>query len=111
MTSIDGFEILVSSPVFFWVMAGLAVLAVTISKSGFGGALGSLSLPLLLFVLPPKIALGVLLPLFLITDVWVVYIWRHMLDRRILMIMCGFGLLGQLLGWLLFDYLSDRLLT
>jgi uncharacterized membrane protein YfcA len=34
-----------------------------------------------------------------------------MLDRRILMIMCGFGLLGQLLGWLLFDYLSDRLLT
>ena len=63
------------------------------------------------FVLPPKIALGVLLPLFLITDVWVVYIWRRMLDRRILMIMCGFGLLGQLLGWLLFDYLSDRLLT
>ena len=75
------------------------------------GALGSLSLPLLLFVLPPKIALDILLPLFLITDVWVVYIWRRMLDRRILMIMCGFGLLGQLLGWLLFDYLSDRLLT
>ncbi len=111
MTSIDGFEILASSPLFFWMMAGLAVLAVTISKSGFGGALGSLSLPLLLFVLPPKIALGVLLPLFLITDVWVVYIWRRMLDRRILMIMCGFGLLGQLLGWILFDYLSDRLLT
>ena len=41
----------------------------------------------------------------------VVYIWRRMLDRRILMIMCGFGLLGQLLGWILFDYLSDRLLT
>ena len=54
---------------------------------------------------------GILLPLFLITDVWVVYIWRRMLDRRILMIMCGFGLLGQLLGWILFDYLSDRLLT
>ena len=111
MTSIDDFEILASSPLFFWMMAGLAVLAVTISKSGFGGALGSLSLPLLLFVLPPKIALGVLLPLFLITDVWVVYIWRRMLDRRILMIMFGFGLLEQLLGWLLFDYLSDRLLT
>ena len=69
MKSIDGFEILASSPLFFWMMAGLAVLAVTISRSGFGGALGSLSLPLLLFVLPPKIALGILLPLFLITDV------------------------------------------
>jgi uncharacterized membrane protein YfcA len=92
-------------------MAGLAALAVTISKSGFGGALGSLSLPLLLFVLPPKVALGVLLPLFLIADVWVVYIWRRMLNHQILMITCGFGLLGQLLGWLLFDYRSDRLLT
>ncbi len=54
---------------------------------------------------------GILPPLFLMTDVWVVYILRRMLDRRILMIMCGFGLLEQLLGWLLFDYLSDRLLT
>ena len=106
-----GFEMMASAPVFFWALALTAVIAVAISKSGFGGALGSLSVPILLFVLPPKAALGVMLPLFLLIDVWVVYVWRRMLDRRILLIMCMFGLLGQLVGWLLFDYLSDALLT
>ncbi len=107
----DGFEILAESPVYFWIMAALAVLAVAISKSGFGGALGSLSVPIMLFVLPPRLALGILLPLFLVTDVWVVYLWRHWLNRRILLVMCTFGLLGQLIGWLLLDVFNDRILT
>ena len=83
----NGFEILETSPEYFWFLAVLAVLAVSISKAGFGGALGSFSVPILLFALPPKLAIGVLLPLFLVTDVWVVYIWRKMLDKRILLIM------------------------
>ena len=111
MSSINGFEILETSPEYFWFLAVLAVLAVSISKAGFGGALGSFSVPILLFALPPKLAIGVLLPLFLVTDVWVVYIWRKMLDKRILLIMCLFGLIGEVLGWLLFDYLNDQMLT
>ena len=111
MSTINAFEILENSPEYFWFLAVLAVLAVSISKSGFGGALGSISVPILLFALPPKLALGVLLPLFLVTDVWVVYIWRKLLDKRILLIMCAFGLIGELIGWLLFDYLNDQILT
>ena len=106
-----GFEAMQDTPVYFWVICFLSVMAVSISKSGFGGALGSLSTPILLFVLPPKLALGVLLPLFLITDVWVVYLWRQWMNRRFALIMCGFGIAGQLVGWLLFDYLNDRVLT
>jgi hypothetical protein len=34
----------------------LAVILVAISKSGFGGALGSLGLPVMVFVFPPKIS-------------------------------------------------------
>ena len=111
MSSIIGFEILETSPEYFWFLAVLAVLAVSISKAGFGGAMGSLSVPILLFALPPKLAIGVLLPLFLVTDVWVVYLWRKMLDKRILLFMCAFGLIGEVVGWLLFDYLNDKLLT
>ena len=111
MSSINGFEVLENSPEFFWLLAVLSVLAFSISKAGFGGALGSFSVPILLFVLPAKMALGVLLPLFLVTDIWIVYIWRHMLDQRILLIMCLFGLVGQIVGWILFDYLNDRILT
>ena len=111
MSTINGFEILENSPEFFWFLAVLSVLAVSISKAGFGGALGSLSVPILIFVLPPKQAIGVLLPLFLITDVWVVYIWRNMLEKSILLVMCAFGILGQIVGWLIFDYLNDQMLT
>ena len=66
MLTINGFEILETSPEYFWFLAVLSVLAVSISKAGFGGALGSLSVPILIFVLPPKQAIGVLLPLFLV---------------------------------------------
>jgi uncharacterized membrane protein YfcA len=56
MSSINGFEILANSPAYFWSLAILAVLAVSISKAGFGGAMGSFSVPILLFALPPKLA-------------------------------------------------------
>ena len=111
MSSKNGFEILETSPEYFWFLAVLAVLAVSISKAGFGGAMGSFSVPILIFVLPPKLALGVLLPLFLVTDVWVVYIWRSMLDKHILLTMCAFGVIGEIVGWLIFDYLNDQILT
>ena len=103
-------EIMQASPVFFWLICFLSVTALAISKSGFGGALSSISTPILLFVMPPKMALGVLLPIFLITDVWVVYIWRKHVHWRFVFIMCGFGIAGQLAGWLLFDYFSNSML-
>ena len=106
-----GFEGIGVGPLFFWSVCFAAVMAVSISKAGFGGALGSLSIPIMLLVLPPKIALGVMLPLFLVTDVLVVTLMRRMIDRRILLIMCGFALAGQLTGWLFFDHLSERLLV
>jgi len=111
MSSLNGLEILETSPEYFWFIAILAVLAVSISKAGFGGAMGSYSVPILILVIPPKLALGVLLPLFLITDVWVVYIWKSMLEKRVLLIMCAFGIIGEIVGWLLFDYLNDQILT
>tara|TARA_X000000950_G_scaffold289254_1_gene411287 strand:- start:5057 stop:5863 length:807 start_codon:yes stop_codon:yes gene_type:complete len=103
-------EVMNASPVFFWMICFVSVTALAISKSGFGGALGSLSMPIMLFVLPPKLALGVLLPIFLITDIWVVYIWRKHVHWRFVIIMCVFGLAGQMAGWLLFDYFSNAML-
>ena len=103
-------DVMDASPVFFWMICILSVTAVAISKSGFGGALGSLSMPIMLFVLPPKFALGVLLPIFLITDIWVVYIWRKHVHWRFVMIMCAFGLAGQMAGWLLFEHFSEAML-
>ena len=93
----------------FWMMAGLAVLPATISKSGFGG-LWVPEFTTAPFRFATQDCTGILLPLFLITDVWVVYILRRMLDRRIpddhVRLWTSHSVQLDT-----FDYLSDRLLT
>ena len=106
-----GFETLTNEPFLFWVMAAMSVLMLSVAKSGFGGALATTSVPIMLFVLPPKLALAVLLPMFLITDVGVLFIWYKYCNWRIVLIMSLFALLGQVVGWLLFDYFTDQMLT
>ena len=63
----------INQPEILIFVTVLAVILVAISKSGFGGALGSLGLPVMVFVFPPKLAIAVLLPLYLITDISVSY--------------------------------------
>ena len=62
------FSIIAAAPIGFFFFGILSTLLVAISKAGFGGALGSLSLPLMLVVLSPGPALSVLLPIFLLCD-------------------------------------------
>ena len=96
-------EIHIILPVAIW-----AVFLVAISKSGFGGGLGSLGLPVMVFAVPPKFAIAVLLPLYLVTDVFVAYSWRKFPVLKILKFMVFGGIVGQILGWLCFEYLEDR---
>ena len=86
----------------------LSVILVAISKSGFGGALGSLGLPVMVLAFPPKLAIAILLPLYLITDIFVAYTWRKFPVLKILKLMVLGGLLGQVLGWICFEYLEDK---
>ena len=94
----------------FWLVAGLSVFSVAVSKSGFGGAMGALAAPLMLTVLPAKTALAVLLPLFLATDFWTVYIWRGFCVKRLLGWMVAMGIAGQILGWMVISYIDDNTL-
>ncbi|NJK92141.1 MAG: sulfite exporter TauE/SafE family protein [Blastochloris sp.] len=51
-----------------WILAGLAVVFVGFSKAGFGGGAGILATPLMAMVFPPKLAIGVMLPLLVVSD-------------------------------------------
>lgn len=106
-------SLIMSLSLYGWVIAILAVIMVAISKAGFGGALASLSAPIMLLAFSPSQALGILLPLFLITDIWVVWFWRHLGVRRIIFFMTISGLLGQMAGWALLSWgaVDDSLLT
>ena len=46
-----------------WLIAGLAVLFIGVSKAGFGGGLGVLTTPLCALAFPSKEAVGLVLPL------------------------------------------------
>lgn len=98
---------LANADLLFWLICGLAVFLVAIAKSGFGGSMGALSAPLLLTLLPAKTALAILLPLYLVCDVWAILIWRRFAVRRFLIVMVIAAAVGQYLGYLLFAYIDD----
>lgn len=94
-------SLLGDAPFFALLIAVLSVLTVAVSKSGFGGALGALSAPIMLFAFSPKTALAILIPIFIIIDIWVVWHWRKEGVRRIILWMVFWGIVGQIIGWAL----------
>ena len=63
-------------PFLFWLLCGLAVLFQGISKSGFAGGLGILSVPLMALVMPVDKVAAVLLPLLILCDFNAIYYHR-----------------------------------
>jgi uncharacterized membrane protein YfcA len=56
------------TPWVYYVCVGAAVLITGISKSGFGGGIGIVAIPIMASVMPPKHMLGVQLPLLIAAD-------------------------------------------
>ncbi len=57
----------------FWVLVGLAIVIQGISKSGFAGGAGILSLPLMMLVMPINKVAATLLPLLILCDLNAIY--------------------------------------
>ncbi|MDH7570626.1 MAG: sulfite exporter TauE/SafE family protein [Armatimonadota bacterium] len=65
-------------------------LLIGIAKAGFGGGPGMLVPPLLALFLPPKIAIGLVLPLLLATDIFALrFFWRRWDVRSVRPILAG----------------------
>lgn len=67
-------------PGLFWVMVGLAIVVQGISKSGFAGGAGILSLPLMMLVMPVDRVAASLLPLLILCDLNAIYHHRYNKD-------------------------------
>ena len=61
----------------FWVFVALAVLIQGISKSGFAGGAGILSLPLMMLVMPVDKVAATLLPILILCDLNAIYTHRE----------------------------------
>ncbi|MCK5861302.1 MAG: sulfite exporter TauE/SafE family protein [Candidatus Hydrogenedentes bacterium] len=86
------------SPVVFWIFVSIAVLIQGISKSGFAGGAGVLSLPLMMLVMPVDKVAATLLPLLILLDMNAIYHHRHNKNWLVIRRIYIPSLIGILLG-------------
>jgi len=93
-----------------FLLAALAALLVGLSKGGLP-SISMLSVPLLSLVMSPVQAAALLLPIFVISDVAGVYLYRRDYSAVNLRLLVPAGILGVVLGWLTASLVSDRAIT
>jgi len=90
----------------YFVLAGLAALLVGLSKGGLP-TIGMLAVPLLSLFMSPVKAAVLLLPIYIISDVVSVWLYRKDFSAANLKILLPAGILGVLIGWLTASVTSD----
>ena len=87
-----------SDTTIFWALALLTSFVVGSAKGGLP-LLGLLAVPMLSLVMPAGAAAGLLLPIYIISDVYGLWIYRHEYDMRNLAILIPAAALGIVIGW------------
>lgn len=82
----------------FYIVSILAILLTGISKSGFGGGLGVMAVPLMSLFVAPQFAAAVLMPILLAMDILIVWRYRRTWDRHIILGLLPAALVGLALG-------------
>ena len=82
----------------FWLIAGLAAVLVGMGKGGVP-VVAMLSVPLMSLYISPVMAAGLLLPIYIVSDVFGLYAYRHAFDRRVLAIVVPGAIVGIGVGW------------
>lgn len=89
-----------------FVLLSVAAFCVGLSKGGLPGV-AMIAVPLLSLIMSPIKAAALLLPIFILSDVVGVYLYRKQFDIGNLKLMIPAGLLGVLIGWLTASFVSD----
>ncbi len=95
---------------FFYAMALIAAVLVGASKGGLP-VVGMLGVPVLALATSPVHAAGLLLPIFVVTDLFGLWAYRREFDRRNLMILIPATTLGIAIGWATASRVSEDLVT
>jgi uncharacterized protein len=93
---------------WFYAVAVPAVFLLGLSKSGFGAGFGSLAVPMMALVISVPQAAAILMPLLLVMDLMGISAYRKDFDRSLLKFLLPWGLLGTLVGTMLFKLISAQ---
>src|SRR5689334_17508777 len=94
------------SPVYVAGVIAFLGFMIGFAKGGFGG-LGALLTPILALVLPVASAVGVLLPMLMVGDVFAVYMYWREWDLDLVKRMLPAGIVGALVGTFLLSSISS----
>ena len=90
----------------FYGVAAFSVVLTGLSKSGFGGGLGVMSVPMMSLFVSPQFAAAVMMPILLAMDVLVVWRYRRTWDLRIIGTLLPAALIGLVIGSMAFQYVA-----
>jgi len=95
---------------FFFLLTGLAATLVGLSKGGLP-SIGMLAVPLLSLVMSPVKAAVLLLPIYVVSDMAGIWLYRRDFSIDNLCLLIPAGILGVVIGWLTASLVSDRVIT
>ncbi len=99
-------SLLIITDPYFYAVTVPAVLLLGISKSGFGAGFGSLAVPMMALAVTVPQAAAILMPLLFLMDVLGIAAFRKDFDAALLKFLIPFGVLGIVVGALLFKVLN-----
>ena len=96
-----------------WIFWTLAVTSAVLVGMGKGGLpiVGMLGVPVLSLAISPVTAAGLLLPIYIVSDVFGIWAYRRAFDARVLAIMAAGMTLGVGFGWATASLVSERAVT
>jgi uncharacterized membrane protein YfcA len=94
----------------FWIAALAASVLVGMGKGGIP-VVGMLGVPVLALAIPPGVAAAILLPVYVVSDVFGLWAYRHAFDSRVLAILMPGMVLGVAVGWATYSLVSEAAVT
>ncbi|WP_194093843.1 sulfite exporter TauE/SafE family protein [Marivivens aquimaris] len=94
----------------FWIVSVIAAISVGLSKGGLA-ALGTIAVPVMALAIDPIVAAGLLLPVFVVSDIFGVWTYRKHFDKQLLIISIIGGTVGVVIGGLLASVVSEHVVT
>ena len=94
----------------FFICVVPAIIIFGIAKSGLGGSIALISIPLMTVVMPLNQALAIILPILILSDFTAVYKFRKEFDLGTLKLLVPFAAVGIFVGSVTFSYFSEDML-
>ena len=94
----------------FFLCVVPAIILYGIAKSGLGGSMTLISIPLMTIVMPLGQALAIVLPILILSDMVAVYKFRKNFDAETLKLLVPGAAVGIIIGSMTFTFFSESLL-